>query len=99
MTDDHLVNAIALYKKVVSKMRFGYDFSGYSVLGVCNGEMAQDTTESELFCDAQLSNEEWLKCHTYYGELREDATRRNIAYRIGAPFFSYMDRYIGMEVL
>jgi hypothetical protein len=99
MADDHLVNAIALYNKVVSKMRFDYDFSAYSMLGVCNGEMAQDAIESELFYDAQLSNEEWLKCHTSYGELREEATRRNIAYRIGAPFFSYMDRYIGMGVL
>ena len=96
MADDHLVNAIALYKKVVSKMRFDYDFSGYSMLGVCNGEMAQDAIESELFYEARLSNEEWLKRHTSYGELMEEVIRRNVEYMIGAPFFSYMDRYIGM---
>jgi hypothetical protein len=96
MADDHLINSIALFKRMTSKMRFDYDFSAYSSLKFCNGEMAQDAVESSLLCDAQMSNEEWLECHTSYRELMEEATRRNIVYMIGVPFFSYMDRYINM---
>jgi hypothetical protein len=96
MTDDHLVNAVAMFKKTVSKMRFNYDFSAHLMLNICNGDMAQDALESELSCDAQMSNEEWLERHTSYGELMEEVIRRNVEYMIGAPFFLYMDRYIGM---
>lgn len=66
------------------------------MLDVCNGEMVQDAMESELFLDAQLSNEEWLERHTSYGELMEKVTGRNIAYMIGTSFFSYIDKYVGM---
>lgn len=96
MADDHLINSVAILKRMTSRMRFNYDFSAYSMLRFCNGEMAQDALESELFCDAQMSNEEWLESHTSYGELMEEAIRRNIVYMIGASFFSYMDRYIEM---
>ena len=95
MDNGHLINSIALFRRVVSKMRFDHDFSRYSMLDTCNGEMARDALESELFYDEQLSNEEWLERYTSYGELREEAARRDVAYKIGASFFSYMDRYIG----
>jgi hypothetical protein len=97
MADDHLVNVIALLRRIVSKMRFDYDFSAYSMLSICNGEMAQDALESELLCDAQMSNEEWLECHTSYGELMEEVVRRGIVYMIGSQFFTYMDRFIDMD--
>lgn len=97
MADDHLVNAVALLRRAVSKMRFDYDFSAYSMLNICNGEMAQDALESELSLDAQMSNEEWLERHTSYEELMEEVARRGIAYMIGSQFFKYMDRFIDMD--
>jgi len=96
MADDHLINSIAMFKRIASRMRFSYDLSAYSASHFCNGEMAQDALESSLLCDAQMSDEEWLECHTSYGELMEEAIRRNIIYMIGTSFFSYMDRYIEM---
>lgn len=93
MDDDHLVNSISLLKRAVGKMRFDCGFSACSLLGLCNGEMALGALESELSIDAQMSNEEWLERNTSYGELIEEVIRRNIAYMIGAPSFSYMDRY------
>jgi hypothetical protein len=81
MTDNHLINSIAMFNGIASRIRFSYDFSLYSASYFCNGEMAQDALESSLYCDAQMSDEEWLESHTSYGELMEEATRRNIIYK------------------
>ncbi len=95
MDNDHIVNSIGLLRRVVGKMRLSCELSGLSVLKVVNGDMAQYAIESSLDLEMQMSNEEWLDCYTVHGELMKEVIRRDISYMLRAPFFSYMDRFIG----
>lgn len=84
-----------MLKKSVSKLRINHDLSGWSALNFFHGEMAQYAVETALLQEGQMEDEEWLEYYTPYGELMKEATKRNIVYMIGAPFFSYMERYMG----
>ncbi len=94
MTDNHLINSIKMLKRSVGKLRIHHEFSGWSALNFFNGEMAQSAIETALIQEGQMEDEEWLEYFTPYGELMKEAIKRKIVYMIGAPFFSYMDRYI-----
>lgn len=97
MANDHLVNSISMLKRSIRQMRLGHELSGWSALNFFNGEMAQYAVETALLQEEQMDNEEWLECYTLYGELMKEVIKRNIVYMIGSPFFSYMDRYIGIR--
>ncbi len=95
MDNDHLINSIRLLRRIVGKMRLNHELSVLSALKFVNGDMAQYAIESSLDLEMQISNEEWLDCYTAHGDLMKEVIRRDILYMLGAPFFSYMDRFIG----
>lgn len=89
--DDHLINSIRLLRRVVRRMRFGHELSGFSMLNFVNGEMAELAIEQSLEQEAAMNDEEWLNYHTVYEELIEEAKRRDILIFIGVEFFKRME--------
>lgn len=90
MSDNHLINSIRLLRRVVGKMRLSHEFSGFSMLNFVNGEMAEIAIETALQQEIGMDDEEWLKHHTPYEELVDEAIRRDVLMFVGAEFFKRM---------
>lgn len=88
MDDNHLINSIRLLKRTVRHMRLSRDLAGFPALNFVHGEMAAYSIESDLQLDASLDDEKWLERHTPYGELIDEAKRREILGFVGTIIFS-----------